>query len=275
MSCGREHYSLAPPCATVACTRRWSQHDDQLCCEPVPGLAAHQIRSCSFLLSVLNWATLSGDGHGAPLLERNPLRGLAVPKEENPRRPLVSEKQYAKLREVAPRLGADFELALVLAHETGHRIGAIRKLRWPDVDLKAKKVLWRAENNKIGMEHSPPLSDVAVKALERARRERSSIGDAPIFGSAEDSAIEIDRHVVQHWWRRAAKLAGITAPRMGWHSLRRKFVNDLKPDTPMADLCYLGGWKSALTVMTVYQQPDAATMRTALANREQRRVASK
>lgn len=52
---------------------------------------------------------------------------------------------------------------------------------------------------------------------------------------------------------------------MGWHSLRRKFVNDLKPDTPMADMCYLGGWKSALTVMTVYQQPDAATMRTALA----------
>jgi len=61
---------------------------------------------------------------------------------------------------------------------------------------------------------------------------------------------------------------------MGWHSLRRKFVNDLKPDAPMADLYYLGGWKSALTVMTVYQQPDAATMRTALANREQRRVAS-
>ena len=61
---------------------------------------------------------------------------------------------------------------------------------------------------------------------------------------------------------------------MGWHSLRRKFVNDLKPDTPMADLCYLGGWKSALTLITVYQQPDAATMRTALANREQRRVAA-
>jgi hypothetical protein len=38
-----------------------------------------------FLLSLLNWATLSGDGQEAPLLERNPLKGLPVPKEENPR----------------------------------------------------------------------------------------------------------------------------------------------------------------------------------------------
>lgn len=62
---------------------------------------------------------------------------------------------------------------------------------------------------------------------------------------------------------------------MGWHSLRRKFVNDLKPDTPMADLCYLGGWKSPLTVMTVYQQADAATMRTALEIRAKRRAAAR
>jgi hypothetical protein len=38
---------------------------------------------------------------------------------------------------------------------------------------------------------------------------------------------------------------------VGWHSLRRKFVNDTKADSPIADLCYLGGWKSPLTVMTV------------------------
>ena len=38
-----------------------------------------------------------------------------------------------------------------------------------------------------------------------------------------------------------------------------------------SDLCYLGGWKSPLTVMTVYQQADQATMRNALSNRDQRR----
>jgi hypothetical protein len=46
----------------------------------------------------------------------------------------------------------------------------------------------------------------------------------------------------------------------------------MKADTPMADLCYLGGWKSPLTVMTVYQQADQVTMRNALTNRDQRRA---
>jgi hypothetical protein len=78
--------------------------------------------------------------------------------------------------------------------------------------------------------------------------------------------------LLRDWWRRSEKLAEIPrTARLGWHSLRRKFVNDMKADTPMADLCYLGGWKSPLTVMTVYQQADQATMRNALSNRDQRR----
>jgi len=227
-----------------------------------------------FLLSVLNWATTSGDGHGAPLLERNPLKGLPLPKEENPRRPLVTEAQYQKLRKVAPQVDCNLELALVLAHETGHRIGAIRQLRWSEIDMTEKRILWRAENDKIGMEHSPPISDEAARVLEKWRRKRGSIGDGWVFPSPEDPTKPCSRHLVRTWWRRAEKLAEIPrTARLGWHSLRRKFVNDLKADTPMADLCYLGGWKSPLTVMTVYQQPDRVTMRSALSNREQRRSA--
>ncbi|MGZ3468234.1 MAG: tyrosine-type recombinase/integrase [Gemmatimonadaceae bacterium] len=226
-----------------------------------------------FLLSVLNWATLSGDNRGAPLLERNPLKGLPVPKEENPRRPLINEAQYVKLREIAPQVDGSFELALVIAHETGHRIGAIRQLRWSDVDLKEKRILWRAENDKIGMEHSPPLSLEAVRVLEQSRRKGQSIGDGWLFPSPDDSSKPCSRHLVRDWWRRAEKLAEIPrTARLGWHSLRRKFVNDMKADTPMADLCYLGGWKSPLTVMTVYQQADQVTMRNALSSRDQRRA---
>jgi len=36
---------------------------------------------------------------------------------------------------------------------------------------------------------------------------------------------------------------------------------------PLKDLTYLGGWKSAATVVDVYQRPDTATMRQALAER--------
>jgi len=39
----------------------------------------------------------------------------------------------------------------------------------------------------------------------------------------------------------------------------------------MADLCYLGGWKSPLTDMTAYQQPDEVT---ALETRDKRRAVS-
>lgn len=39
------------------------------------------------------------------------------------------------------------------------------------------------------------------------------------------------------WCRRAEKLAEIPrTARLGWHSLRRKFVNDMKADTPSLGL---------------------------------------
>jgi integrase len=40
------------------------------------------------------------------------------------------------LSRVAPAVSPLFTLALLLAHETGHRIGAINTLRWTDVDLE-------------------------------------------------------------------------------------------------------------------------------------------
>ena len=40
------------------------------------------------------------------------------------------ELNTGQLPGVSGRIGWRFHVALVLAHETGHRIGAIRKLRW-------------------------------------------------------------------------------------------------------------------------------------------------
>ncbi|MDB4876965.1 MAG: site-specific recombinase, phage integrase family [Gemmatimonadetes bacterium] len=179
------------------------------------------------------------------------------------------------LRKIAPQVDPTFELLLVLAHETGHRIGAIRQLRWSDVDLKEKRITWRAENDKIGMEHTPPLSVEAARVLDAAWKKRAAIGDGWVFPSPENTKESCSRHLMRDWWQRAASLAELpSTARMGWHSLRRKFVNDLKGDTPMADLCQLGGWKSPLTIMTVYQQADQVTMRNALTNREERRAAA-
>ena len=111
-----------------------------------------------FLLSVLNWATKAGDGRGGFLLHENPLKGCPLPKEKSPRRPLLYDEEYSALRRVAGDVGWRFRVALILAHETGHRIGAIRLLRWSDVDLQRQTVRWRKSNDKIGMEHETWLT---------------------------------------------------------------------------------------------------------------------
>ena len=49
-------------------------------------------------------------------------------------------------------------------------------------------------------------------------------------------------------------------------ALRRKFATELK-DVPLPDLCALGGWKDAKTILTCYQAPDRGTMRSALTAR--------
>ena len=53
------------------------------------------------LLATLNWATRASDGHGPVLLDRNPLRGLRPPKDESPKRAILSDAQYEALLEAA------------------------------------------------------------------------------------------------------------------------------------------------------------------------------
>ncbi len=220
-----------------------------------------------FLQSVLNWATMARDGAGRFLLERNPLRGMPWPKEDAPARPVLADEQYAALLEAARPLAGRYWLSLVLAHETGHRISAIRLLRWSDIDLVRCTVRWRAENDKIGFEHVTPLTAAALEALSAARRDRPAVGDAWLFPSRSDPGQPRSRHFFSLCWRRLETLAGQAhVAGLGWHSLRRKFATELK-QAPLRDLCYLGGWKDPHTVLQCYQQPDETTMRAALAAR--------
>jgi integrase len=219
--------------------------------------------------AVLNWATTVQDQSGRPLLERNPLKGLEAPRESSPARPMLSAGEYEKLLTVARAVHPMFELALVVAHETGHRMSAIRHLRWSDVDLATKHIRWRAENDKIDFEHTVPMSDIAAAALQATRNRHGAIGDTWVFPSLRQPKQPLSRHTLIHWWERAATAAKLTLPaRTGWHALRRQWTTDLKHDLPLKDLAHLGGWKTTRTVADIYQQPDDVTMRSALARRE-------
>ncbi len=217
-----------------------------------------------FLIAVFNWAAKSKDEEGRLLLGSNPLKGLKTPTEKNPTRVVLSEEEYQALLGVSREVDWRFHVALVLAHETGHRIGAIRHLRWPDIDLEARAIRWRAEHEKTGYEHRTPMTAEAVAVLEEARERSAGIEVAPVLPAPRDPSRCAGRTLVRFWWNRAQKLAGLEPKRgRGWHSLRRKFASDLM-DQPLKVLCDLGGWKTAKTVLQCYQRADEGQLRKAL-----------
>ena len=225
-----------------------------------------------FLVAVLNWAARSRDDRGRPLLDRNPLKGLRKPTEKNPTRVVLAEDEYRVLLKVAPRVDWRFHLALVLAHETGHRIGAIRQLRWHDIDFDGGTILWRAEHDKSGHEHVTPVTGEALSALKEASRSHPGTGEEPVLPAPRNPLACPGAARLHAWWSKAQILAGLDPmPGRGWHSLRRKFASDLI-DQPLKVLCALGGWKTAKTVLECYQRPDEGQLRKALEARRRSRA---
>ena len=225
----------------------------------------------AFLSAVLNFAAIAGDGKGGTLIERNSLKGLPYPKNDSPKRAVLSAEQYVAVRTASTAIGAPAELFVVLAHETGHRGASIRCLRWSDVDFAAKRIHWLGSNDKMGNDHTTPITDEALAALSRYRAATfliGDLGDALIFPSRSDSTQPMKANVPKWWWIRIAKIAGLPeGDRYGWHSLRRKFASELR-NTNLRDLCDLGGWKKPETVLTCYVRSDEGAQREALNTRE-------
>jgi len=122
--------------------------------KPVQPVSDRQLRyDLKYLMAILNFATVARDDRDVPLLTHNPLKGLPYPSEDNPRRPMLADERYQKMREVAARVHARCESFLIVVHETGHRAASVRQLRWSDIDLEAKTVTWRADSDKIGFAH--------------------------------------------------------------------------------------------------------------------------
>jgi integrase len=217
---------------------------------------------------------MAGDGNGGALLERNPCAGFPIPAEVSPRRPRLAEDRFQAMLAVADEVHPEFRLALVLSNETGHRISSIRQLWWSDILWDANEVRWRGETDKQGMAHATPLTSAARAELETARDRSGAIGDVWVFPEERRTAstrspMPRSRHTFKNWWAKAEALAELPhTERWGWHSLRRKFASELR-HAPLRDVCDLGGWKSAATVLACYQTPDPVSVRHALASRSE------
>lgn len=212
------------------------------------------------VLAVLNWATQSRDDDGQLLLERNPLKGLELPKEQTPIRRLFTGEQYKRLLELAK--DPVFKRAVLIGYHTGHRNKAVRHLSWEDLDPSTDLIRWQGQYDKVGLEHHTPYP-IELKALLEPERPADGVWVCP---APESPTEPCGRNTMMKWMQRALKELGIAGKRYGWHSLRRQFATDLK-DTPLPDLCALGGWKESRTLLTCYIQPDMGTMRAALAGR--------
>ena len=186
------------------------------------------------LLAVLNWAAQSRDEQGRLLLESNPLKGLTPPAEKNPTRIVLTETEYQALLHISREVDWRFHVALVLAHETGHRIGAIRQLRWSDVDLEGEVIRWRAEHEKTGYEHLTPVTAEALAALEEARRKNPGIGDIPVLPAPKDPSKCGSRSLARDWWGKGQELAGLEPKRGRWLALPEAEVR-LGPHGPTAE----------------------------------------
>ncbi len=76
------------------------------------------------LNTALNWATRRRNGRGVVLLQLNPLRGVKLPAEKNPKRPVETHERYLRLMAVAA--GVDWRLPAALA--AGRKYGAAYRL---------------------------------------------------------------------------------------------------------------------------------------------------
>jgi integrase len=220
-----------------------------------------------FLNAVLNWATVSGLGDGSSFLERNPLKGLKYPKVTDAVRHIMPQSEYDKLL-AAAQSEQDWRLkfALVLAHETGHRIGSIRHLRWSDIDFEEATVHWRAEYDKQNYDYHTPLTQAALEALREAREHHPGIGEAWVFPAPQNSAEPSSRYHFERLFKRGVTLAKLPKVKgRGWHSFRRKLATDmLDRKLELRHLMDMGGWRDPLTVVKSYQRSSMEKMREEL-----------
>lgn len=231
---------------------------------------------CKWLSAVLTWGSKRMHETGGYLLRENCVRGYAIPKEKNPRRAVATRDRYEAALVAAETMAMEvrwngkaetrrsylaefFEVAV----GTGRRLSAVRQLRREDLRLDVGPhgaIRWPADTDKGGRESVVPIDATVRTAIDRRLADRPILGRAYLFPSASNLEKPVSRYVLDHWLRKAEKLAGLE-PLEGtlWHAYRRKWATERKHH-PAQDVARAGGWSGVETLQTVYQQPDEETM---------------
>src|SRR2546426_145598 len=213
---------------------------------------------------MIHWAINERLPDGSWLLESNPLRGVKVPKEEDPRRPVATYDRFLKLREAAQDLAATapqqrgcerwkrWEMALVLAEATGARIGAISGLRWSDIRFDPPEIKFRAEFDKRGRDRVVPIPEALAEELRGFKVKFAVVGEGWLFPCVNKDD-HWPREVFGELFSRVERHARLPHLKGGqFHPFRRKWATERK-NMSLVDVMAAGGWKDAQTLHSCYQ----------------------
>jgi integrase len=215
------------------------------------------------LRTMLSWATRQRDSRRQFLLDYNPLRGVKLPVEKNPRRPVETYDRYLRLMEVVGDIDWRLPCAVALAESTGQRIGSILRVRREDLELDRLPhgwVLFGADRQKTGRENSVAIPPYVREVLLHHLAGLPEQSDGWLFPSERDMSKPVDVSVMSRYLRRAYELAGLELQRGSlWHAWRRKWATERK-EMPLGDVAAAGGWKDHNTLLKSYQRPDQGTL---------------
>lgn len=226
----------------------------------------------TILRTILRWAVRRKTTTGARLLAEMPILEWTIPREENPRRPQLPAAAYEALMRCAWGIEPRLWLALVVCHETGHRLNSVRQLRWGDLNTTSATITWRGAAQKNRTEHVTPLTATAAEAfaLFRANDLHTLLAgtppEAPVFHGGRKGG-PVVRDQFYRWWQKARTICPVPAPKgVGFHAFRRKLASELAT-APLAMVKAIGGWKHPHVVVAAYQEPTLEQQRAVLSAR--------
>lgn len=201
----------------------------------------------NYFRAIFNWWKKEVDDDGDPVLERNPIDVVTIPRSKNEFRPVISHAEYERCLacagEVDWRLGA----LLCVLEGTGRRSDSVLHLRWEDIswDQGAHGAIrWVAEHDKQEIQWDDiPMAKSVQEALARHRRGMCERGLTSewIFPASQDAGKTVGYRNMLSKFKQCCEVAGVTLePGSGLHMFRRKFATESSlPDHLAMDL---GGW---------------------------------
>ena len=181
------------------------------------------------LKRMINYSIRCGD------LDVNPVANVKKLKENNTRDVIVTDEEFDRLYECA---NADIRPILLVAYDTGMRLGEILKLKWSHVSLKDKRFRLRQEDTKTDRPRIIILSRRVVKALKSLPRGIKR--DSYVFVNADTGTRWVD---IRKQYNKAKKKAGLE--HVWFHDLRRSFVtNARKRGVPESVIMRMSGHRT-------------------------------